>query len=118
LENVHLGRAACIVGLKLPSRKVVADALLHIIFEEPVTLSTDRIASMVNPSGADGWRQKLCEHDAGLMNSIVNGNREALLYDVKNCSETRNNAQRHRVEVGCEIMGGKQLAPIFTGLTL
>jgi hypothetical protein len=70
---------------------------------------------------SDGWRKKFCEQGAGLMNLTVNGDREALLFDVKDCSDTRKNAQGIATllsEMGCEVMGGKERVPIFAGWTL
>jgi hypothetical protein len=122
VENEYLRRDASSVGAKVPSRKEVAGTLLDRIFEETVLFSEDRVSSMDHPAGAsDGWRKKFCEQGAGLMNFTVNGDGEALLFDVRNCSGTRQDAQGIALllsEVGCEVMGGKEHAPIFAGWTL
>jgi hypothetical protein len=77
--------------------------------------------SAYRSSGAsEGRRKKPCEQGAGLMNT-VNGDGKALLYDVKTCSETRKDAQgiaSTLSEVGCEIMGSKELAPAAPWMTL
>jgi hypothetical protein len=47
------------------------------------------------------------------MNLTVNGVGEALLFDVKDCSDTRKDAQGIATllsEMGCEVMGGKERA--------
>jgi hypothetical protein len=52
------------------------------------------------------------------VNFTVNGDGEALRCDVKNSSETHKDAQgiaSALSEVGCEIMGGKELALLFAG---
>jgi hypothetical protein len=122
IENEYLRRAAASVGVQLPSRRIVSGTLLDRIFEESVTFSTDRIASMEHPAGAsDGWRKKCCEEGTGLMNFTVNGDGEALLFDVKDCSGLRKDAQGIASllsEAGCEVMGGKEHAPNFAGWTL
>jgi hypothetical protein len=57
----------------------------------------------------------------GLMNFTVKGDGEALLFDVKDCSGLRKDAQGIASllsEAGCEVMGGKEHAPNFAGWTL
>jgi hypothetical protein len=55
------------------------------------------------------------------MNFTVNVDGEALLFDVKDCSGLRKDAQGIASllsEAGCEVMGGKEHAPNFAGWTL
>jgi hypothetical protein len=73
------------------STKVVAGQFLDDICAEEMGFDS---ALMDLVCGAtDGWRKMVCVSGAGLMNFCVMGNQSAFLYDVKNCTDLRKNAE-------------------------
>jgi hypothetical protein len=75
VENEYLRKAARVVGVELPSRKVVSTTLLDELFDSTKLFSKSSIAEMDFPCGAsDGWQKKYCEQGNPLMNFTVVGN--------------------------------------------
>jgi hypothetical protein len=75
VENEYLRKAARVVGVELPSRKVVSTSLLDGLFYSTKTFSRARLRKMDFPCGAsDGWQKKYCEQGNQLMNFTVVGN--------------------------------------------
>jgi hypothetical protein len=75
VENDFLRKAARVVGIDLPTRKVVSTTLLDELFDSTQTFSKKSIADIDYPCGAsDGWQKKYCEQGNPLMNFTVLGN--------------------------------------------
>jgi hypothetical protein len=90
--NMFIQQALDMSGVSL-SAKDVGGRLLDEICAEQMGLDSALLNMMDFVYGsADGWRKKICQGGAALMNFCVMGNQGALLYDVKTCSDLGKNA--------------------------
>jgi hypothetical protein len=116
--NTFIQQALAMIGVSL-SAKDVAGRFLDEICAEQTGFDRAMLTSMNFVCGAtDGWRKKSCLSGAGLMNFCVMGNQGAYLYDVKDCTDLRKNAEgiaNLLEEMAVGIMGGEDDAHRFAG---
>jgi hypothetical protein len=115
---MFIKQALAMIGISL-SAKDVAGRFLDEICAEQMGFDRAMLTMMDYVCGAtDGWRKKSCLSGAGLMNFCVMGNQGAFLYDVKNCTDLRKNAEgiaNLLEEMAVGIMGGEDAAHRFAG---
>jgi Protein of unknown function (DUF 659) len=93
IENEDLKSATRVVGITLPSRKVLSTTILDKVFADVQLGTADKLGALSYvDASSDGWRKKYCEQGAGLMNFLALTGSGALFVDAVNCSEQRKDA--------------------------
>jgi hypothetical protein len=109
IENSHFLKACNVMGISLPSRKVLADTWIPRLAQE-AEVATKEILSKEHfvDASSDGWRKKACEQGDALLNVMALTLSRADFYDAINCSDMRKDAtaiKQFLLEAAAGIVG-------------